>query len=73
MNAAAQPDYVSRCVYCGELAVPAPRSCCGERHFYDVPECPECGGELDSLRHDVTGIETYTFVCRECDWASDPE
>lgn len=66
-------EYTSRCVYCGEPEVSAPKSCCGERHFEDVPECPECGGIVEFTRHAVTGIETYVLRCESCDWVGEPE
>lgn len=35
--------------------------------------CPECGAELETVHHEVTGIETYQHVCTECDYRSEPE
>ena len=66
------PEFVTRCTYCGE-ARSGNLSCCGEVHFEEVPECPECHGELDARTSEVTGIETTVFHCTECKWVSDPE
>jgi len=68
-------DYamVLRCVYCGKPAQEEWRSCCGEVHFEQVPECPECGHDLHPVQRDVTGIETYTMQCENCNFRSLPE
>ncbi len=68
-----KPDWRSRCSYCGELEVEPWRSCCGERHFEEMPECPLCEGEVDSIDDTAHGIETTYWQCNNCDWRSDPE
>lgn len=68
-----RPEYRSRCIYCGEPQPVCRLSCCGEVHFQLEPECPSCGDDVDSLRLDYQGIETYVWQCRSCDWQSDPE
>ena len=67
------PNYTSRCVYCGEPEPEAHMSCCGEKHYQDEPECPMCGSDVDTVRSDTAGIETYRHRCVSCDWVSDPE
>ena len=74
MTTAARPEYRSRCGYCGE-----PQNdklyCrpCGEAHWEEVPECPDCGGEVDHISTTYQGIETSAWSCNNCAWVGDPE
>ena len=58
------------CCYCGETAPENPvQSCCGEIHFEEAPECPECGSLDVSERHhegNMAAPECYYMACGEC-------
>lgn len=56
------------CVYCGNERG-SRRVCCGEVHFVDEPECPECGSENVSSEHrSESGAlpETHYKLCNDC-------
>ena len=65
-------DMIRRCVYCGDV-VEESQPHCGEVHNELVPECPSCGEDMDYVRHDITGIETYVLQCSNCEFRTDPE
>jgi hypothetical protein len=69
----AAPDKILACGYCGEQVFDTWRSCCGEVHFEEVLRCPECGGDIDTRRSDVAGLETYQHCCTSCHYRSEPE
>lgn len=51
------------CAYCGNPAPESPiQSCCGEIHFEDIPECPECGELPERAHHHADSLAP------ECDY-----
>ena len=52
------------CVYCGEPKYDK-IGCCGENHWEDQPDCPECGsGQVDK---DETTSVWHCHLCQH-DW-----
>jgi len=68
-----EPVWREVCAYCGYERADK-LGCCGEVHFINQPECPECGDHVDRL-DGVTGcgLEYQIFKCCNCGFVSDPE
>ena len=64
---------ITRCAYCGEPKSDKRFGCCGEVHYEEVPECPQCGEDLALVSCEVTGIETHYMACSNCDYRGEPE
>jgi len=56
------------CSYCGNEKADWMRSCCGENHFEESEDCPECGSGETIYAHGFTtsGVETSYVACSKC-------
>ena len=56
------------CVYCGEIAPENPiQSCCGEIHFIEAEECPECNSIAVIEHHHQGDIRAPECTYKECE------
>ena len=57
------------CAFCGETVSDGQLSCCGENHFEERENCPECDSQdWDDLHaaSTMTLPETFYKHCNEC-------